>query len=83
MATVIGTVGFAGCLLVLALWAMSVAIKALEPEDDIASPEDVVDRLGKLSQGDAFTAAAIKRAERKHAALLAQQSRRLRARRRA
>ena len=83
MAIVVGTVGFAACLVVLVLWAMGVAIKALEPEDDIASPEDVVDRLGKLSQGDAFTRAALRRAEQKHQALLAQQTRALRARRRA
>ena len=66
MAMLIGTVGFAGGLLMLVLWAMGVAIKALEPEDDIASPEDVVSRLGALSQGDAFTAAAVTRTERKH-----------------
>lgn len=82
MSLVMGTVGFAMCLLVAVAVAMDVAIKALAPEDDIASPEDVVARLGALSEGDAFTRTAVQRAEQKHRALLAQQSRRLQARRR-
>ena len=72
----LGTVVFGCVLAAVALWLLLWAVKQLDVRDPITQPEDVAERLGALTTGQAFTDTAQRRAEQKRRlTLVAQKSR--------